>query len=110
MKDYRVFLHHIQDAIEKIDRYTRAGRRTFMSDTMVQDAVIRNLEIIGEAVPTESQGADSACWIQRFTGGHSLPNLFARGAGESHAPHDGSVLSAASPAAARCRTPAARCR
>lgn len=34
----------------RIEAYTAAGRRAFCADTMVQDAVIRNLEIIGEAV------------------------------------------------------------
>jgi uncharacterized protein with HEPN domain len=43
-------LQHIADAIERIESYTAAGRRKFFEDTMIQDAVIRNLEIIGEAV------------------------------------------------------------
>ena len=50
MKNAAVFLQHIQDAIARIEAYTVAGRRAFLSDTMVQDAVIRNLEVIGEAV------------------------------------------------------------
>jgi uncharacterized protein with HEPN domain len=41
----------IADAIEKIQRYV-AGKsyREFLEDTLVQDAVVRNLEIVGEAV------------------------------------------------------------
>ena len=50
MKDAAVFLQHIRDAISRIETYTAGGRRAFLSDTMVQDAVIRNLEVIGEAV------------------------------------------------------------
>lgn len=50
MKDESVYLKHILDAIEKIESYTTGGRKTFFQDTMVQDAVIRNLEVIGEAV------------------------------------------------------------
>lgn len=50
MKDAAVFLQHIRDAIGRIETYTVGGRRAFLADTMVQDAVIRNLEIIGEAV------------------------------------------------------------
>jgi uncharacterized protein with HEPN domain len=50
VKDAAVFLHHIQDAIARIEAYTATGRRAFRSNTMVQDAVIRNLEVIGEAV------------------------------------------------------------
>ena len=50
MKDDRVYLGHIRDAIHDIEEYTAGGRDAFMSDRMRQDAVIRKLEIIGEAV------------------------------------------------------------
>jgi len=44
------YLDHILQAIERIDRYTRElDEVTFLTNQMVQDAVIRNLEIIGEA-------------------------------------------------------------
>ncbi|VVM06468.1 HepT-like ribonuclease domain-containing protein [Methylacidimicrobium tartarophylax] len=45
------YLEHIQEAISKIQRFT-AGKSEadFLSDALLQDAVIRNLEIIGEAV------------------------------------------------------------
>ncbi len=50
MKDASVYLKHIQDAIARIESYTGQSRRAFFDNTMVQDAVIRNLEVIGEAV------------------------------------------------------------
>ena len=50
MKDDRVYLGHIRDAIHDIEAYTAGGRDAFMSDRMQQDAVIRKFEIIGEAV------------------------------------------------------------
>ncbi len=50
MKDASVYLKHIQDAIARIESYTAQGRKAFFGNTMVQDAVIRNLEVIGEAV------------------------------------------------------------
>ena len=50
MKDERVYLGHIRDAINDIEQYTLAGRDAFMTERMRQDAVIRKLEIIGEAV------------------------------------------------------------
>lgn len=50
MKDEAVYLKHILDAIKKIESYTSGGRKNFFQNTMVQDAVIRNLEVIGEAV------------------------------------------------------------
>ena len=47
----RDYLQHILEAIGKIQRFV-AGKNEadFMADDMAQDAVIRNLEIIGEAV------------------------------------------------------------
>lgn len=50
MKDAAVCLQHVRDAIARIEAYTVGRRRAFLADTMVQDAVIRNLEVIGEAV------------------------------------------------------------
>lgn len=50
MKDDRVSLAHIRDAIARIESYTQGGREAFFADTKTQDAVIRNLEVIGEAV------------------------------------------------------------
>jgi len=50
MRDESVYLRHILDAIQKIEAYTDGGRKAFFQNTMAQDAVIRNLEIIGEAV------------------------------------------------------------
>jgi len=49
-RDYRAYLADILFSIDKIERYTR--RKTFLqfkTDELVQDAVVRNLEIIGEA-------------------------------------------------------------
>jgi uncharacterized protein with HEPN domain len=44
------YLTHILDAIARIERYTaELDDFTFESDTQVQDAVIRNTEVIGEA-------------------------------------------------------------
>jgi uncharacterized protein with HEPN domain len=44
------YLGHILEAIERIDRYTEdMDEVQFLQSEMVQDAVIRNFEIIGEA-------------------------------------------------------------
>lgn len=44
------FLNDIQEAARRIEDYTSAMTyETFLADTKTQDAVIRNLEIIGEA-------------------------------------------------------------
>ena len=44
------YLGHILNAIERIERYTAdMDEAKFLSSELVQDAVIRNIEIIGEA-------------------------------------------------------------
>jgi uncharacterized protein with HEPN domain len=44
------YLQHILDAIERIEGYLTGGdEQTFAQSFMAQDAVIRNLEVIGEA-------------------------------------------------------------
>ena len=50
MKEDRVYLAHIRDAIQRIKSFTVGGQDQFLADAMIQDAVIRNLEVIGEAV------------------------------------------------------------
>lgn len=43
-------LQHVLDAIGKVERYALVGHDTFMAESHWQDAVIRQLEIIGEAI------------------------------------------------------------
>lgn len=57
MKDDNIYFGHILDAIHDIEQYTSGGRDAFMRDKMRQDAVIRKLEIIGEAVKHLSENA-----------------------------------------------------
>ena len=49
MKSDLPYLGHIADSIAAIERYTSAGRDAFMLQSIVQDAVVRQFEIIGEA-------------------------------------------------------------
>ncbi len=49
-KDSLVQLRQIQEAIGKIERFTASGREKFLSDVLIQDGVILNLALIGEAV------------------------------------------------------------
>jgi uncharacterized protein with HEPN domain len=49
-EDDRIYLNHILEAIRDVQEYSSTGRDAFMGDKMRQDAVIRKLEIIGEAV------------------------------------------------------------
>ncbi len=45
-----LYLRHILDAIEKIGAYAQVGEAVFFAESHWQDAVIRQLEILGEAV------------------------------------------------------------
>ncbi len=54
MKDDQVYLKHIRDAIVQINSYTAEGEESFFKKKIIQDAVIRNLEIIGEAAKNHS--------------------------------------------------------
>ena len=56
MKEERVYLAHMLERADRILKYIKPGREAFMSYEQIQDSVIRNLEIIGEAakrVPPE---------------------------------------------------------
>jgi uncharacterized protein with HEPN domain len=50
------YLRHILDAIQKLEGYVEVGYDQFMAGSLWQDAVIRQLEIIGEAVKRVSSG------------------------------------------------------
>lgn len=52
----RLFLSHIATAIDDIEDFTVDGRAAFLGDRKTQSAVLRQLEIIGEAVKRLSAG------------------------------------------------------
>jgi uncharacterized protein with HEPN domain len=55
MRDEKRYLLDIAECIERIEEYTRDGRKAFIQTNMIQDAVVRNFEIIGEATKRISQ-------------------------------------------------------
>jgi uncharacterized protein with HEPN domain len=45
MKDDRLYLIHISECIQRIEKYLRdGGRDAFMASDLMQDAIIRNLQ------------------------------------------------------------------
>jgi uncharacterized protein with HEPN domain len=49
-RDFKAFLEHIMEAVKNIEAYTKGfTREEFSRNKLVQDGVVRNLEIIGEA-------------------------------------------------------------
>jgi|SRR3990167_2694372 len=56
-KDYTVFLKHILESIEAIEKYTEnLTDESFLASQEKQDSIIRRLEIIGEAVKNLPDG------------------------------------------------------
>ncbi len=55
MKDDLVYVRHILNAIRRVELYPEGGEKEFMRDIKTQDAVVRNLEFIGEAAKRVSQ-------------------------------------------------------
>ncbi len=49
MKDVRLYLIHILECIERIQEYTHGGWTEFQSSHLIQDAVVRNLQILSES-------------------------------------------------------------
>jgi uncharacterized protein with HEPN domain len=56
VKEDRIYLLHIRDALERILLYTAHDKQAFFVDSRTQDAVIRNLEVVGGAVKNLSDG------------------------------------------------------
>lgn len=50
MKAVQQYLQDMLKAVQRIESYTVAGKEAFMANPMMQDAVTRNFEIIGEVV------------------------------------------------------------
>jgi uncharacterized protein with HEPN domain len=69
------YLAHILKAIERIHRYTTdMDQVSFLVNELVQDAVIRNIEIIGEAAnnilrvaPAFAAQHDNVPWLVMYT-------------------------------------------
>jgi len=58
-KDPKIFIEHILESIARIEEYTKeTTKKEFLNSGQIQDAVIRRIEIIGEAaknIPDETK-------------------------------------------------------
>ena len=68
MKDDRLYLIHISECIERIESYIGGkGKQQFLDSTLIQDAIIRNLQILAESTQHLSDDAkDSMSSIDWF--------------------------------------------
>ena len=48
--DRSVYLRHMADLLERVSCYTADGEAAFKADRKTQDAVLHNLEVIGQCV------------------------------------------------------------
>lgn len=55
MRDDRVYLDNILECIRRIEDYTQGSWELFAQSMVIQDAVIRNFEVISEATKRISQ-------------------------------------------------------
>lgn len=50
MKDDKLYLIHIDECIERIESYIKdIDKKAFMDSTLIQDAIVRNLQIMSES-------------------------------------------------------------
>ncbi|EAR17653.1 DUF86 domain-containing protein [Synechococcus sp. W2B2] len=71
MNKDRLYLESIRDCLERIADYTTGGEQEFLASRLIQDGVVRNLEVIGEAtknLSTELLEANPATPCRQIAG------------------------------------------
>ena len=71
MRDPSERLRHILDAIGNIERYAARGKEAFERDELIQNWVVRHLQIIGEAaraLPEELRSRESSVPWSKIVG------------------------------------------
>lgn len=49
MRDDRLYLINIKESIDRIQHYVEDGQEAFATSTLIQDAVLRNFQTIGQS-------------------------------------------------------------
>jgi uncharacterized protein with HEPN domain len=61
MKNDKLYLIHIRECIERVEKYTAdGGKDAFLASTLIQDAVMRNLQTMAESTQRLSDAAKEA--------------------------------------------------
>ncbi len=71
MKDNRIYLIHIRDCLTRIKSYTKGGKKDFVKEIIIQDAVLRNLEVMCESIknlPTEWKQSEPDILWEKIAG------------------------------------------
>jgi uncharacterized protein with HEPN domain len=75
VKDDRTYLLHIQECIGRIEEDVRDGRAAFEASHMIQDAVIRNLQVLAESSKRISESLKAAHRAINWAGIAGFRNL-----------------------------------
>lgn len=49
MKDDKLYLLHMQECIQRVEKYASGDRDKFLKSEMIQDAIIRRLQVMAES-------------------------------------------------------------
>lgn len=60
MKDDRLYIEHVLECIDRILNYCRDGEAVFFRSELIQDAVLRNLQVLAESTQRLSPGLKNA--------------------------------------------------
>ncbi|MDJ0901727.1 MAG: DUF86 domain-containing protein [Xenococcus sp. MO_188.B8] len=56
MKEDKIYLEYILQCINKIEEYSQGGKKEFVNNSLVQDAIIRRLQTLAESTQRLSDG------------------------------------------------------
>ena len=59
MKDDKLYLVHIRESIQRVFAYTINGKEEFLNSSLIQDAVLRNLQTLAESTQRLSEDLKS---------------------------------------------------
>ena len=60
MRDDKLYLIHIAECIARVEEYAHGGREEFLGSRLIQDAVLRNLQVLAESTQRLSDSLKSA--------------------------------------------------
>ena len=75
MKDDRLYLVHISECIERIERFVGGGKESFMASDLIQGAVLRNLQVMAESTKRLSNSLKAKPPKAEWTGIAGLRNV-----------------------------------
>ncbi len=79
MKDDLVYVEHVLGCLTRIQTYTGGSRSVFIDSTLVQDAVIRNLQVMAESTQRLSEETKNKHPEVDWRGLAGFRNLLAHG-------------------------------